>query len=228
MRSAPRMTVVSLGVGVQSTVMALMAGGGAFGRAPDCAIFADTGWEPPTIYEHLDWLADKLRFPLHVVDSGRSLREDAKALVNRNFLDMPVYLKGTDGSGDGMGRRQCTEHYKVRPIRRKIRRLLGLRKRQRIPSGTTVELWLGISTDEAIRMRTSRDRWIRNRYPLIESGMSRQDCLAWWEARYDNTWRGRPASAAPTSPAGDGSRRNGGSRSCSAKRWRSTRTCGAA
>ena len=64
MRSAPRMTVVSLGGGVQSTVMALMAGGGAFGRAPDCAIFADTGWEPPTIYEHLDWLADKLRFPL--------------------------------------------------------------------------------------------------------------------------------------------------------------------
>ena len=70
-------------------------------------------------------------------------------------------------------------------VRRKIRRLLGLRKRQRIPSGTAVELWLGISTDEAVRMRTSRDRWIRNRYPLIESGMSRQDCLDWWEARYD-------------------------------------------
>ena len=55
-----------------------------------------------------------------------------------------------------MGRRQCTEHYKVRPIRRKIRELIGLRKRQRIPSGATIELWLGISTDEAIRMRTSR------------------------------------------------------------------------
>ena len=70
-------------------------------------------------------------------------------------------------------------------IRRKIRELLGLRKRQRIPSGATIELWLGISTDEAIRMRTSRDRWIRNRYPLIEARMSRQDCLDWWEARYD-------------------------------------------
>ena len=118
MRSAPRMTVVSLGGGVQSSVMALMAGGGAFGRVPDCAIFADTGWEPPTIYEHLEWLADKLRFPVHVVDNGRSLREDARALVNHSgnesFIDIPVYLKGTDGSGDGMGRRQCTEHYKVR------------------------------------------------------------------------------------------------------------------
>ena len=29
-------------------------------------------------------------------------------------------------------------------VRRKIRELLGLRKRQRIPSGATIELWLGI------------------------------------------------------------------------------------
>ena len=24
-----------------------------------------------------------------------------------------------------------------------------------------------------------------NRYPLIEAGMSRQDCMEWWAARYD-------------------------------------------
>ena len=70
-------------------------------------------------------------------------------------------------------------------IRRRIRELLGLRPRQRVPAGTTVELWLGISTDEAIRMKTSRDAWIRNRYPLIEAGMSRRDCADWWSARYD-------------------------------------------
>ena len=44
---------------------------------------------------------------------------------------------------------------------------------------TAVELWLGISTDEAIRMKPSRDRWIQNRYPLIEAGMSRRDCMDW-------------------------------------------------
>ena len=38
--------------------------------------------------------------------------------------------------------------------------MLGLKRRQRVPAGTTVELWLGISSDEAIRMKTSRDRWI--------------------------------------------------------------------
>ena len=171
MPSTPTLTVLSLGGGVQSSVMALMAGeslpptgsGGAFDRVPDCAVFADTRWEPPSIYEHLEWLKDRLSFPLYVVDNGRSLREDVKALTNhsgsRSYVDIPVYLKGRDGQGDGIGRRQCTDSYKIRPIRRRIRQLLGPRPRQRVPSGVTVELWLGISTDEAIRMKDSRACW---------------------------------------------------------------------
>ena len=159
MRPNPTLTVISLGGGVQSSVMALMANEGAFDRIPDCSIFADTRWEPPSIYEHLTWLKDRLGFPLSVVDNGRSLREDVKALTNhsdsRSYVDIPVYLKGRDGEGDGIGRRQCTDNYKIRPIRRRIREMLGLRPRQRVPAGTTVELWLGISTDEAIRIRTS-------------------------------------------------------------------------
>ena len=195
MQSTHSLTVTSLGGGVQSSVMALMASGGAFGQLPDCAIFADTHWEPSTIYPHLDWLSRNLSFPLYVVDNGRSLREDAKALTNhsgnRGFIDLPLYLKGParagvrNGQGDGMGRRQCTEHYKIAPVRREMRELLGLSKGQRVPTDTAVELWLGISTDEAIRMRPSRDGWIRNRYPLIEAGMSRMDCMEWWKARYN-------------------------------------------
>ena len=189
MRAEPSLTVISLGGGVQSSVMALMASQGAFDRVPDCAIFADTRWEPPSVYEHTDWLEGQLSFPICAVDNGRSLREDVKALTNhsgsRSYVDIPVYLKGRDGEGDGIGRRQCTDNYKIRPIRRKIRDLLELRRRQRVPDGTIVELWLGISTDEAIPMKTSRDRWMTNRYPLIEAGMYRRDCLDWWEARYD-------------------------------------------
>ena len=84
MRAEPSLTVISLGGGVQSTVMALMASAGAFGRVPDCAIFADTRWEPPSVYEHVKWLEDRLSFPLYVVDNGRSLREDVKALTNHS------------------------------------------------------------------------------------------------------------------------------------------------
>ena len=163
--------------------------GGTFDRVPDFAIFADTHWEPPSVYEHLKWLEGQLRFPLYVVDNGRSLREDVKALTNHsgsnNYVDIPLYLKGRDGESNGIGRRQCTTNYKIGPIRRKIRELLRIKPRQRVPAGTLVELWLSISTDEAVRMKDSRDRWITNRYPLIETGMSRQDCMDWWTPRYD-------------------------------------------
>ena len=81
MRSTHSLTVISLGGGVQSSVMALMASGEAFGPTPDCAIFADTRWKSPSIYAHLEWLGGQLRLPLYVVDNRRSLREDVKALT---------------------------------------------------------------------------------------------------------------------------------------------------
>ena len=189
MKPEPSLTVISLGGGVQSSVMALMANEGAFDRIPDCAIFADTRWEPPSIYEHLAWLRDRLSFPLYVVDNGRSLREDVKALTNhsgsRNYVDIPVYLKGTRRGG--RRHRQAAVHRQLQDKAHppKDSGDVGTDARQRVPAGTTVELWLGISTDEAIRVRTSRDRWMTNRYPLIEAGMSRSDCMDWWAARYD-------------------------------------------
>ena len=66
------------------------------------------------------------------MDNGRSLREEVKGLTNhsgsRRYVDIPVYLKGRDGEGNGIGRRQCTDNYKIRPVRRKVRELLGLRR----------------------------------------------------------------------------------------------------
>ena len=44
------MRYISLGAGVQSSVMALMASRGEIGPTPDCAVFADTQWEPESVY----------------------------------------------------------------------------------------------------------------------------------------------------------------------------------
>src|SRR5207342_411157 len=49
------------------------------------------------------------------------------------------------------------------------------------PPGS-VEVWIGISLDEAIRVRPARNKWQDNRYPLLEKKMTRSDCLAWLEA----------------------------------------------
>ena len=40
------MNIISLGAGVQSSTMALMAAKGLITPMPDAAIFSDTGWEP--------------------------------------------------------------------------------------------------------------------------------------------------------------------------------------
>lgn len=174
------LTVISLGAGVQSTTMALMAAHGEITPMPDCAIFADTGWEPRAVYQHLAWLRSPnvLPFPVHIVSAG-NLRDDAIAKTNttgQRFAAVPWFTLSPHGK-EGMGRRQCTKEYKLRPIQRKIVEFLGGR-----PKGGA-EVWVGISTDEAIRMRPSRVQYIVNRYPLIDAAMSRRDCLSWIEAR---------------------------------------------
>ena len=141
--------VVSLGAGVQSSVLVLMAAKGELTPMPDCAIFADTGWEPEGVYEHLDWLEKQLPFPVYKVMRS-NIKHDALDMTNatgQNFTAIPFYTeKG------GMGRRQCTSEYKLQPIRNKTRELLGLKPRQR-SKDLFAETWIGISWDEIQRMK---------------------------------------------------------------------------
>lgn len=167
--------VISLGAGVQSTTMALMAAKGEIGPMPDAAIFADTGWEPKQVYSHLVWLMEQLPYPVHIV-SGGNIRNDIMARSNTTggrFAAVPWFLKMPDGK-QALGRRQCTKEYKLYPIRRKTRAMLG----GKTPKGGA-EMWIGISTDEAVRMKPSSVQYIVNRWPLIERGMSREACLDW-------------------------------------------------
>ena len=75
--------------------------------------------------------------------------------------------------------RQCTSDYKIQPIRQKVRELCGIKKGKHFPKDKYVEQWIGISTDEIIRMKESRDKYVYHYHPLIEKNMSREDCLKW-------------------------------------------------
>ena len=67
--------VLSLGAGVQSSTLALMAAKGEVTPMPDVAVFADTGYEPKAVYAWLDWLEKQLPFPVAKVTRG-NLRDD--------------------------------------------------------------------------------------------------------------------------------------------------------
>lgn len=173
-----KLTVISLGAGVQSTTMALMAAHGEITPMPDCAVFADTGWEPQSVYRHLRWLMSPgiLRFPVHIVRNG-NIREALTTTQPGRYAAVPFHL--LSGNGDvGIGRRQCTKEYKLTPLRWKYRELLGKTRKERIAKGAC-EAWIGISTDEVLRMKPSDVGWCVNRWPLIEKRMNRNDCLQW-------------------------------------------------
>ena len=67
-----------------------------------------------------------------------------------NFLGIPAYITNPDGS-KGILRRQCTSYYKTDPIHRYLRKMLDLTPGRRAPKNIQVEMWLGISVDEAAR-----------------------------------------------------------------------------
>lgn len=163
---------LSLGAGVQSTALLLMAQEGMFPTKPDCAIFSDTQWEPEAVYAQLERLIALSDVPIHIVTAG-NLKQDVLSSIQtgNRTAQPPFYIATEDG---GMLWRQCTKDYKVDPIEKKMRELLGYKPRQRIKN--KARLWIGISTDEAHRMRDPRKKWIENFYPLIEAGISRNDC----------------------------------------------------
>lgn len=81
------------------------------------------------------------------------------------------------GRQRGMARRQCTSEYKLKPIKRKVRELLGYPHPHPVPRGLFVEQWVGISKDEVHRAKDSGIKYARNIHPLLDLGMSRRDCL---------------------------------------------------
>ena len=184
----PALRVLSLGGGVQSTVLCLLAEDGAFDGKPDCAIFADTGWEPQSVYDNIDWLETQVTFPIYRVSNGRNLFEDVREGVNAQgqpWLTLPVYLSDQDGNETGINWRQCTKNYKLDPIRRTVQDLLGVSPRQIVFPETNIEMWLGITTDEATRIKPSRNWWITNCYPLVtDMPMTREQCRQWFAQRY--------------------------------------------
>jgi hypothetical protein len=163
---------ISFGAGVQSTALVVMSALGLRGcpRA-DAAIFADTQDEPPWVYEQLRAVAEWARphgLMVWQVTAGQ-LSNAGEA-----FLRIPAFTEGDDGR-PSMLRRQCTREFKIVPIQRAVRKMLGYEPRQRIKH--RVEALIGISRDEIQRMRVSDEPWVTNRYPLIDAGMYRGNCL---------------------------------------------------
>lgn len=193
-----KLRVLSLGAGVQSSTLALMI---EHGELPpiDAAIFADVKGEPKKVYEWLEYLKTKITsYPIHIV-TWRDLKQDILDAAKGEYkaFTAPFFSKDKITGKKSMLMRQCTNMYKVQPVLQEIRKLLGLKKGERRKAGTKVDLLMGISLDEVVRMRTNQLKYITNEYPLVDKKMTRQDCLQWLE---DNFYPTPPRSACTFCP----------------------------
>jgi hypothetical protein len=133
---------------------------------PDVVVCADTQSEPASFYETVNRdrkECDKRGVDFRIVSYGNLTTQ------NRGIF-IPAYTINKNGH-KGTLMRQCTDRFKIQPIRQELRKM----------GATKAEMWLGISTDEASRMKDSTVKWIVNKYPLIEANMSVADCQCYLE-----------------------------------------------
>lgn len=182
--------VLSLGAGVQSTAVLLMSCRGLLPKL-DAAVFADTGWEPKRVYEHLEWLKGEASGIPIITVRHRKLRDDLITFIRsrtsgKDYTHVPLYIKNPDGSL-GMTRRQCTGRYKIEPVDKAIKSMLRERDEE------TAEVWIGISWDERSRIKKSPVAWKQHVYPLcgpvygnemLGKVWLRGDCEDWLKANY--------------------------------------------
>ena len=173
-------TYLSLGAGVQSSALLVLACTDDRVPKPDVAIFADTGDEPPWVYEYVDVLKEWVKpygVPIEVVQNSLGSLSDVYINHQRAgkwYARVPIYTMSEEGH-KGMTGRHCTREFKISPIEKRVRELLGYKPRQRVKE--RVRSMHGISLDEVQRMKASSTRWLTVAYPLVDLGIDRRRCF---------------------------------------------------
>ena len=96
--TGPALRLLSLGAGVQSTTVLLLACEGEIPRF-DVALFADTGWEPRAVYANLDRLAahaERHGIPVRQVSAGNIRRLSRYTSLSR--ITLPRVPNATMGT----------------------------------------------------------------------------------------------------------------------------------
>ncbi len=159
------MIVMSYGGGKQTVAMVTLVLEGKL-QKPDVIVMADTGREVQTTFEYLNSIVQPAlkAIGLHVEIAGHEYSHHD--LYKSGDLLLPTFTRQSGSVGKMPT--FCSDEWKQRVIRRWLR--------ERGVNDTDV--WLGISLDEAERMKASGLNWYRHVYPLIEiTPMHRSQCV---------------------------------------------------
>lgn len=176
---------LNMGAGRQSVTLLALCEAGEL-PMPDLVIHADTGQERLLTIKYVEEVirpaCKRMGVPFLVVRNG-NLHDDTLASVatGSRAANAPYWVVDENGKR-GRLRRACTPEFKIVPIERAIRAHLGIAKGHRVNTKARpnhVEQWIGIATEEAKRAGgTSGRKWATLTYPLLDLGLSTEDCIA--------------------------------------------------
>ncbi len=166
-----RIQAWSDGGGTQSTGIAALIYTGQL-KPPDVAIIVDTEREASQTWEYHEKITKpkllEVGVVVHRVSKSKYATVDLYGGKEKDTLLIPAF---TNQSGKiGKLPTFCSNEWKERVVRRFCNELY--------PNAEGFDLWLGISRDEADRMRTGTGKW-QYKHPLVDDKrwMNRQDCL---------------------------------------------------
>ena len=162
-------TVFSCGGGVDSTALAVLMCQGQIEK-PDLAVMVDTGFEKTVTMRYVtEWIKPKLAeagVNLEIIKTKDYFPEQ-KILDENGFCNCPMFRMNTEtGKGNRLST-CCNEGWKVKVIRKWLNDQ-GVKRYDSI---------IGIAADEAYRQRKPSRAFYRNCYPLVELGLTRDDCI---------------------------------------------------
>ncbi len=170
-RDEPLTTIWSCGGGIQSIAIAVLIVNGELPR-PDHAIMTDCGYDASYTIKYANEILrpelEEIGLPFTIIKSRDYT--DVRLFMNDNDNDDRLLIPAHTRKNGKVIKfaSYCNSVYKTRPAIMWIREQ-GIKR---------CENWVGISTDEARRARSSGRKWISYKYPLIDLGLNRDDC-AW-------------------------------------------------
>jgi len=134
----------------------------------DEIIFADTGWERTDIInqtKEIKKYVESFGFKFTIVQSELGTLENylESQIKDDAFIPIPYHSKNK-----GIGQRQCTSQFKIRPIHKYLRKTYG-------PISRIAQL--GIHYDEFERVKDPQTKRDVNRFPLVDLKLRRADCV---------------------------------------------------
>lgn len=189
------LNILSLGVGLQSTVLYFMS---FFGDIPkiDYAVFADTGNEKDSTLNYFDFLIkfqkENNSTPIIRI-AEKNIITDLKAVNSSRFPSLPAFTRSSSGKV-GMLKRQCTSTYKIREVIKVIRSVQNISKYKQTPP---TNILLGITSDEIQRLSKPYYGWQSHVYPFVgykisslgtvkldyNLSMNRTDCVSYLQSK---------------------------------------------